>query len=660
MIDFIPFIPGDTEGIPKELYEAARDAWSTQFAVLHDLSDQEFRLELTNNQSLHRLVASVIDAQLDGRTVDTGISRDVFLLYVRAGEVATAAESSKSPVLQDHQLIAFAVVYGPTNPAAVRRIFTQLADGLLDTVKSTMDTLISCLVAPCDDQDRLYAIVGMLEALVSATMQVQPHLIDALFECHDKLPKKDDGPTTYLIKRSLAATLDRAVDITFFRPLGYDPEEKKKKDDEHVNDDTVVDKFSEELLRWIEAGDLETPREAFVDAPLIMDWEVEFHVSDKLQQANNALFNGNDERIEFLKLSMEQVRDMNRGDEPVWKRKLAQHKIPAQHAAATEAAAAGQVTESSQQPIQASSSDQQFDIVSKISQIQDLFPDLGEGFIEACLAANDFDTDMVVMQMLDNNLPPSVAGLYRSMPRQAVVEVQREETQSMLASRRNIFDNDEFDLLSGKATVDHSKVHMGKKSRGNAETILDDKSFMSSEKQNMLQRIYNMYEDEYDDTYDDINEVSGPVELDAMEDEDAVDIVKRSATNNTSDAVDRELLQIYIDKPDIFKRSARKSSERAVLRQRMDMTDEQLEAWCIMLDRNPRKQQILEDFTLFDGKQQALFPERRAREQGQQKSGEPNTRQRAFRERHKARFANHNRKRGHDKKMNKANVGNNA
>lgn len=109
---------------------------------------------------------------------------------------------------------------------------------------------------------------------------------------------------------------------------------------------------------------------------------------------------------------------------------------------------------------------------------------------------------------------------------------------------------------------------------------------MSSEKQNMLQRIYNMYEDEYDDTYDDINEVSGPVELDAMEDEDAVDIVKRSATNNTSDAVDRELLQIYIDKPDIFKRSARKSSERAVLRQRMDMTDEQLEAWCIMLDRN--------------------------------------------------------------------------
>lgn len=292
MIDFIPFIPGDTEGIPKELYEAARDAWSTQFAVLHDLSDQEFRLELTNNQSLHRLVASVIDAQLDGRTVDTGISRDVFLLYVRAGEVATAAESSKSPVLQDHQLFAFAVVYGPTNPAAVRRIFTQLADGLLDTVKSTMDTLISCLVAPCDDQDRLYAIVGMLEALVSATMQVQPHLIDALFECHDKLPKKDDGPTTYLIKRSLAATLDRAVDITFFRPLGYDPEEKKKKDDEHVNDDTVIDKFSEELLRWIEAGDLETPREAFVDAPLIMDWEVEFHVSDKLQQANNALFNG--------------------------------------------------------------------------------------------------------------------------------------------------------------------------------------------------------------------------------------------------------------------------------------------------------------------------------------------------------------------------------
>lgn len=114
--------------------------------------------------------------------------------------------------------------------------------------------------------------------------------------------------------------------------------------------------------------------------------------------------------------------------------------------------------------------------------------------------------------------------------------------------------------------------------------MLDDKSFVSSEKENMLQRIYNMYEDEYDDTYDDINEVSGPVDLDAMEDEDAADIVKRS--NNTSGLVERELLQKYVESPDIFLRSARKSSERAALRQRMDMTDEQLEAWAVMLNKN--------------------------------------------------------------------------
>lgn len=60
---------------------------------------------------------------------------------------------------------------------------------------------------------------------------------------------------------------------------------------------------------------------------------------------------------------------------------------------------------------------------------------------------------------------------------------------------------------------------------------------------------------------------------------------------------------------------------------------------------------------LFDWKQDPL-PESKPREQSQ-KTAEPNTRQRAYRERHKARFANHNRKRGHDKKMIKANVGDN-
>jgi hypothetical protein len=40
-------------------------------------------------------------------------------------------------------------------------------------------------------------------------------------------------------------------------------------------------------------------------------------------------------------------------------------------------------------------------------------------------------------------------------------------------------------------------------SRGTADKLLDDKSFIEANKKSMMDMIYNtMYEDEYDDTYD--------------------------------------------------------------------------------------------------------------------------------------------------------------
>src|SRR4051812_28629978 len=97
----------------------------------------------------------------------------------------------------------------------------------------------------------------------------------------------------------------------------------------------------------------------------------------------------------------------------------------------------------------------------------------------------------------------------------------------LLVQRRNIFDDDEFDVFSGK-TLDASRVHKGKMklvifillfimllskpdikllflllSRGTADKLLDDKSFIETHKESVMNVAYNiMYEDEYDDTYD--------------------------------------------------------------------------------------------------------------------------------------------------------------
>ncbi|KAF7732111.1 hypothetical protein EC973_006366 [Apophysomyces ossiformis] len=309
---------------------------------------------------------------------------------------------------------------------------------------------------------------------------------------------------------------------------------------------------------------------------------------------------------------------------------------------------------------------------TKVSQVHDLFPDLGEGFIEACLAASNNDVETVIMQLLDNALPPSIASLDRSMERRPLVDgnqsldaaktAAHESHESVLASRRNIFDNDEFDVFARKE-LDKDKVHMGKKSRGTAEKMLNDKSFVTSEKSNILERIYNMYEDEYDDTYDDINEVSGRVQLQAIEgDGEGIDTVRVKKEEVDPGLLnENELVHMYVEDRELFSRSSRKSAKRAELRKRTKMSDEQLEGWAVMFDRNPRKQRILDKYMLFDVSQEQVSQatseaQRQSRTETKRPPASPQseTRERAYREKNKARFGNHNRKKMHDKKLSKA------
>jgi activating signal cointegrator complex subunit 2 len=48
--------------------------------------------------------------------------------------------------------------------------------------------------------------------------------------------------------------------------------------------------------------------------------------------------------------------------------------------------------------------------MSQISQIQDLFPDLGSGFISKLLDEYENDTEQVISHLLEDNLPPHLAG----------------------------------------------------------------------------------------------------------------------------------------------------------------------------------------------------------------------------------------------------------
>ncbi|XP_054326248.1 activating signal cointegrator 1 complex subunit 2 isoform X4 [Pongo pygmaeus] len=152
---------------------------------------------------------------------------------------------------------------------------------------------------------------------------------------------------------------------------------------------------------------------------------------------------------------------------------------------------------------------------SLISQVKDLLPDLGEGFILACLEYYHYDPEQVINNILEERLAPTLSQLDRNLDRE-----MKPDPTPLLTSRHNVFQNDEFDVFS-RDSVDLSRVHKGKSTRKeeNTRSLLNDKRAVAAQRQRYEQysvvveevplqpgeslpyhSVY--YEDEYDDTYD--------------------------------------------------------------------------------------------------------------------------------------------------------------
>lgn len=54
---------------------------------------------------------------------------------------------------------------------------------------------------------------------------------------------------------------------------------------------------------------------------------------------------------------------------------------------------------------------------SLLSCIKDLLPDLGEGFLLACLQEYDYNSELVINNILEDRLAPNLDKLDRAMPR---------------------------------------------------------------------------------------------------------------------------------------------------------------------------------------------------------------------------------------------------
>ncbi|KAI8439149.1 hypothetical protein MSG28_012999, partial [Choristoneura fumiferana] len=125
---------------------------------------------------------------------------------------------------------------------------------------------------------------------------------------------------------------------------------------------------------------------------------------------------------------------------------------------------------------------------SLISEVRDIMPHLGDGFILKCLEHYGFNSERVINSILEGTLDPSL--------RKTGVQ------------RLNVFDGDQFDIMT-RDDVDLSKIHKGKRKDKykNIKELLDDKSDVRQmgdiySKYNLVCDDAAMYSDEYDDTYD--------------------------------------------------------------------------------------------------------------------------------------------------------------
>jgi len=228
------------------------------------------------------------------------------------------------------------------------------------------------------------------------------------------------------------------------------------------------------------------------------------------------------------------------------------------------------------------SDQQQEDIhlLSLISQVQDLFPDLGAGFIARLLQEYSNSPEQAIAHLLDDSLPPHLASADRSEPlasfKQPAHPPPHPDTPEF--NPADELSDSDIEILTAAT---QNKLHLGKRR-------LSASLPAAPSKQTILSALaaFDSDDDERDDTYD-AADVGGTIDA-RPEDAELVAAETGSLTGVPVD-VEMVLARTWLANPGVFARDAttRRSKERAKLREEAGgMTDEAVEGWAVMVQRD--------------------------------------------------------------------------
>ncbi|KDQ58600.1 hypothetical protein JAAARDRAFT_155141 [Jaapia argillacea MUCL 33604] len=248
------------------------------------------------------------------------------------------------------------------------------------------------------------------------------------------------------------------------------------------------------------------------------------------------------------------------------------------------------------------SSDPDLDL--KVTQVLDVLSDHDPSYIRGLLSMDlgkgKGSVEGVIEALLEGKAPPpeQVRGA-------GTAGIHREE----VLERRNIFDQEQIDV---------DKVHVGKKS-DESTSVLGDRSFIDQMKADILRRAEEMdLSDEEEETQvasrdkgkvrdvafeDELDEIGG-VRVGGDEDDVEGSTSDEDEDEDEGPQTPETILELaYLRDPALFERDAqtRRGKGRAELKKQTGWSDEQIEGWKIMLERDPKKKAKLEQKYEFRG-----------------------------------------------------------
>ena len=229
---------------------------------------------------------------------------------------------------------------------------------------------------------------------------------------------------------------------------------------------------------------------------------------------------------------------------------------------------------------------------SQISQVHDLFPDLPNHYILRLLDHFTDDTEAVVAALLEpNSLPPE---LHDHGPQDETPadfsgpshDLAPRSTPPLLPQRRNVFDGDDFDKLR----ISSDRLHRGRREIKVSGALTKDEHAQRKAAIISALAAFDSDDDERDDTYD-VADVGGTVDATIDTDER-----RRPERDQDQNPHEETLFRAWKDNQQLFARDSktRVSKVRQDFKRDTGMSDEQIEGWAIMLNKDHKLQEQLE------------------------------------------------------------------